>query len=926
MQTDGRVLEGRVSAIQRIKPVAVLRYAFLPGIVPRIKDFARSGFGWLAYLMAYLYACVRLLPGDHPYLLPSNKGRYGIRSVIAEAANRLVIKRGNIDQIVIFFIILLGFVLLVLQFGILLGGFMLHPAFAADIFTTPNPNTDIAFELLDKVFAIPDLFNSQYDPAAIGMPPFNDALHQLIEFYNFAILLVAVVIFLYYMVLVVAETANSGSPFGRRFSQIYAPLRLIMAVGLLVPLNYGLNGAQYITLFAAKMGSSVATNAWILFNQTLTDSMGGGNANPLGGPHQSLVARPQLPDVAQVVQFMSVVDACTYAYETKYENPPYTTANAAERTNIEPYLVWGSADSAPMAGTDYATAIGATMFNGRDIVVRFGHKSAAMYGKYTGNVYPFCGEMTIHVDDMTQIGSQLIQEGYYNLVRDLFGAPALTQFARRAAAIYLTNQPAPETINVADDANPNAEMPVEAFRQARVNEVNERIRTAVFDARDQMIAATDFAIPPELMDRGWAGASIWYNRIAMWNGALFGSVFNVPTPSVMPSAMEKVERQRRMQDENVDASNRYEPLLQQGQPVDLAPGEDQIARMLNAVYKYWRLDNPTAPTDSRGTGNVIMDLMNALFPINSLFQLRYNDDVHPLAQLVGMGKSIVDTAVRNLMIGLAFGAVGGMTEMLQAGMGAPLSFFSNMFIGLTTLGLAIGFILYYVLPFLPFIYFFFAVGSWVKTIFEAMVGVPLWALAHLRIDGNGLPGDAAMNGYFLIFEIFLRPFLILSGLIGGMIVFSAMTRVVHDIFPLLIVNTGGYDSANLFAAVPDPNVSFKGGVLDEFFYSVIYTIIIYSMATASFKLIDQIPDHAMQWLGASIRPFSDDPNRDVVGNLTRYAAIGGMEVTRRGVGALQQGAVLTGNVGGAALQSLQGRTQMRMATQSVRPPTPPGKP
>ena len=50
----------------------------------------------------------------------------------------------------------------------------------------------------------------------------------------------------------------------------------------------------------------------------------------------------------------------------------------------------------------------------------------------------------------------------------------------------------------------------------------------------------------------------------------------------------------------------------------------------------------------------------------------------------------------------------------------------------------------------------FAVGGWVKGLFEAMVGVPLWALAHIRIDGQGLAGDAALNGYFLIFEIFIH--------------------------------------------------------------------------------------------------------------------------------------------------------------------------
>ncbi len=914
-------MEGRVSVLRRIEPVTVLRYVFLPGIVPRVRSFARTGFGSLAFLMAYLYACVRLLPPDHPYLRPENAGRFGMRHVIAEAANRLVLKRENTDQIVMFVILLLGFVLLVLQFALLFSGMIFRPAFAdppmpfAGIFVTANPLNDIAFELLDKVFAIPDLYNSQYDPGP-AVPPFNAALHQLIEFYNFAILLVGVLIFLYYMIVVVAETAATGTPFGRRFSHIYAPLRLVIAIGLLVPLNYGFNGAQYIALYAAKMGSSVATNVWLTFNDALTDAMGG-NSNAAGVPAQTLVARPQFPDLNDLVQFMSLVKACERGYEISYQQPPYGTVNTPERTEIQPYLVWGTADSAPMAGTDYATAIGDTMFNNRDILIRFGHKSQPLYGRYSGYVYPFCGEITVPISDVTQIGARMIQEQYYNIIRDLYNSVALTRFAERATALNLTRDPrsgAPQDVVIPGDNNPNPGMPDEAWRQAQVNQLNERVRVAVLDARDQMIAGTNFAVPVELTNRGWAGAAIWYNRIAMWNGALFGSVFNTPAPAHMPAVMEKVEQERRVHDENVDSTKRYEPYMQEGRPVGLEPGEFGIAKLLNGVYQYWRIDNPGASPDGRNTGNIFMDLMNALFPVNSLFQIRNNVDVHPLAQLVGLGKSIMDTAVRNLVLGLGFGALGGMMEILQPGMGAPLNFFSGMFVMLTTMGLTIGFILYYVLPFLPFIYFFFSVGSWVKAIFEAMVGAPLWALAHLRVDGNGLPGEAAMNGYYMLFEIFLRPVLTLSGLIGGLLIFSALTRVLHDIFPLLISNVAGYDSTLLAAAAPDPAVSFKGSVLDEFFYSILYTVLVYSMGTSCFKLIDQIPDHAIQWLGANIQPFADD--RDTIEKFTQYAAYGSYRITNKGVYAFQEGARSVGEVGGAALRSLQNRTNRAVGRQS----------
>ena len=165
--------------------------------------------------------------------------------------------------------------------------------------------------------------------------------------------------------------------------------------------------------------------------------------------------------------------------------------------------------------------------------------------------------------------------------------------------------------------------------------------------------------------------------------------------------------------------------------------------------------------------------MSAVFGLNGLFNVRdtitgtdaagnaTQITIHPLAQLSTIGKSLVESAIQNmgLAIGMSFG--GGLLGALGPHLGPALQSASAMFSSIATVGLSVGFILYYILPFLPFMYFFFAVGGWVKGLFEAMVGTPLWGLAHLRIDGDGLPGRTAMSGYVLIFEIFLRPILCL---------------------------------------------------------------------------------------------------------------------------------------------------------------------
>ena len=895
-----------------VKPQQVLGYMLLPGILPRIREFVQSGFGWLSYLVAYLYACVRLLPANHPYLNTSNSGRYSIRHVVMEAAGNLQFRRENLDQIVVFFTILAGFVLLALQFVLFVVGFLANPALAmpAGLFMTPNPTNDIAFMLLDKVFAIPNLYGSQYDPGAGGVPAFNAALHNLFRFYNIAILIVGVVIFIYYVIVVVAETATTGTPFGRRFSHVYAPLRLVVAVGLLVPLNYGLNSAQYITLFAAKYGSSLATNAWLTFNTALTDA---GN-NALGQAGETLLARPTPPEVGNLIQFMSIVLTCAKGYEVQYrDTTPYGTANNLEPINIQPYLVYSAAGSEPIFTQDYDAAL--ALFGNRDLIIRFGHWSTEMFRGKRGYVYPFCGEIRVSVDDVTQIGAQEIQGKYYQLVKDLWSNTRLNEFANRAVAMYLPRAGVqPQDVAVNGDAAGNDRLPVEGWRRQLASETNEGIIAIINQARDDMVAGTNFSTPQELKDRGWGGAAIWYNRIAMWNGALMGAAFNTPAPAAMPTGMQRSEDERRIHNENGDAAKRYEPYISSAtnRAVGLEPLEEPIIRMLNEVYQYWRQDGATTSVDNKVSGNIFMDMINAIFPVGALMEIRNNVDVHPLAQLTGLGKSIVDSAVRNLMFGLAFAGLGGMGEMFDPNIGGMLGAISSMFVTLSMFGITIGFILYYVLPFLPFMYFFFAIGNWVKSIFEAMVGVPLWALAHLRIDGQGLPSDAAMNGYFLIFEIFLRPILTLFGLLGGLVIFSALARTLNEIFPLVIMNVTGFDGTE----APAANLAqYKGSVLDEFFYTVIYTMLLYIMATSSFKLIDQIPSQMLRWMSGGVQSFNSqqqDPNDGLV----TYAALGAVSMTGKVTGAMTQGARTGGMAVGTAASSLIGRSGSRIAGSS----------
>ncbi len=879
-----------------IEPKDVIRYVALPGIFPRLKTLFGSGFGSLAYLIAMLYCQTGLLPASHPYCQRAHIGRYGIRHVLAEAANRIVFKKENTDQIVIFSASLIGFVLLIMQFAACMFSLIFRPAhaFVTSFLSTPDPEEDIAFMMLDKVFGIPGLFESQFDPSS--PPPFNAGLQAMFELYSTAILVVALVVFLYYIFVIVGETATSGTPFGQRFDHVWAPLRLVMAVGLLIPLGYGMNTGQYITLYAGKYGSSLATNAWISFNETLDSYLP--VSNPTGEDATKLLAFPNAPDVSPIVAYMSLIRSCEQLYkQERFENE--------SESPIKPYLVKEGGEAVEVsAGYSFKDAV--EYYDGGNVLIRFGQKDKDQFNAETGYVKSFCGDVSIRVTSVSEdIGGFEMQEAYFHYILSVWMNPDNVKFAERVGAKYITGDPQPcDITGLPGDCK---ELPPNEWRQDFVNNQQAVLESELAAGWEKISGDERFALNEEILKYGWGGAGIWYNRIAELNGSFFAAVQYIPSLVQYPDVMQQVSEQKQRENANIPQSDMFSLRMGNNEPSNLASDEKNIAIGLNAVYMYWLTDG-TNLADSKMTpsDNSFINGILAVFGAEGLFDLRENDAraVHPMAQLVGLGRALIDSTLQNLLYTAGFAAMGGFLGAVGQNKAGPIfDALSGAVFSIATITLVAGLILYYVLPFLPFIYFYFAVGAWIKTLLEAMVGVPLWALAHMRIDGKGLPADQASNGYFLILEIFIRPTLTVFGLIGAIVIFGAQARLLHDIFDIVIDNLTGFEEA-------DPSVEIIPGVegfsvdrgpIDDLFFTIMYVMIIYLAGIACFKLIDQVPNQILRWLGtgaSSLGDMKDDPTESMV----QYAAMGGATVGRQIASGVKEMGSFGGSVSGSLAQ------------------------
>ena len=1023
---------------------SAVKYVFLPGVLPRFKTLFLNGFSLLAYYVAVVYAMAGLIPRAHPYLNQENIGTFGVRQAIFTAFRNLEFRWKNIDRILFFFAVVTGLFLTLLYlvgfvFYILIG----TSSAAVDLttlFANPYPQEDIAFMMMDKMLGIPGIYNSNvgYDPARFGPfpSPFHYALQTLFSYYSYGMLAAAVLIFIYFIVEIVLETANTGTPFGKHFENPFVPLRLIAAIGLLIPLSYGMNSAQYITLYVAKMGSNFATNAWIDFIGTMN--------NPMGMDNKELMALPISPDYAGLAKDVFVIRACKdvdqrLASRLDPSDDPAPSTNPDEivvvgakaKTFIDAFFVDGDRSfnvlgRGTQPGKKWPAGYGANYLNlyleglrfykGKNVKIVFGRYDKEHINenknKFPGGIEPVCGEITIPnflpegqpipagdvspaevnegmligashmyailkmIYDVTKDGwadtlSDTTDEYYnYRLMRmatdryfyldTSIGQKEVTklqyEYGDPQKKYYCPNDSDDDDID--DDGDLKFErlgvcngpienkffvMLIEEYQryfsygpvmgydyftglgQQKLNERYSAINCGknVSGAADTCNRLRDFAQKTRdgyqdylpypsvyfedlgqtnefnidknratgLLRYGWGGAGIWYKLLAEKNGKLMGSTNELPRVTHLPMIMENIAGEKGATDNATSSSGceRYNPSVAGTAPISQAGNErgaKDLAEMYYGICKNLNLNEHMrmVATNTVKSGNPLVDMINSLFGMKTLFSFRENSEVHPMAQLAALGRALIDKAVFTIATSTGSSAFGGLLSLFGLSTGGATGDFitaigegtmalAHMMVSFATTGLVAGILLYYVLPFMPFMYFFFAVGTWVKTVFEALVGMPLWALAHLRLDGGpGFAGKAASGGYYMLLEIFIRPILTIFALVASMLIFMALANMLNVTWGIVTDNLVGFDP-NTQLSANELDVAHLRPRLDQFFYTIIYIIFMYMTATGCFKLIDQIPDGIMRWL-SDVRTWGPNDSADeMVGDVGQTVGV-----------------------------------------------------
>jgi conjugal transfer/type IV secretion protein DotA/TraY len=353
----------------------------------------------------------------------------------------------------------------------------------------------------------------------------------------------------------------------------------------------------------------------------------------------------------------------------------------------------------------------------------------------------------------------------------------------------------------------------------------------------------------QLSTLGWSSAAAYYLGFARLNGLTLSLASGIPTV-------------------NMPSFEGLSPSLQ----ADIAPLFTSSSSFLDKLKTYVSTaDGMTSPggnadtlTGTAGTsagtdgGGMMERLFRALNFTPTLLQSLV-DNLSPTAEnwadpfggLIALGNQMVMVAMTALgLAGIASTTTGTAATTLfnaltmnWAGVVGTLTlsvlmqfFATPIFVGCMAL-LMPGLTIAFVLPMIPWVMWMAGIIGYLILVCEAMVAVPLWMMAHLTYEGDGLHGRG-FAGYELLFNILFRPVLMIIGLFLGYFIFTCASWLIRMSFGIAaaFVLGDGWIVTNW---------------LGLFVLLAIFVLAHTVAAIASFQMITLIPHHVPRMIGFS---------------------------------------------------------------------------
>lgn len=638
----------------------------------------------------------------------------------------------------------------------------------------------------------------------------------------------------YTIVVGTMSTAHDGQALGKKWSSVWVPIRTVLGVALIVPIKNGFCGIQLIIVWLALQGIALADSAWDAYSK-----------DPLQG---ATYAAPALePGLKPIFIAAMQAGACQYSlqqYVNKIQTQGSSAAASATALNSGSNISVLNPQGMTVTGGSYSTGV---MYN-------FGFSASS--GAQVTNAAAICGSFSLPGSSSNTGTSSSTEKP--ETAGDLVQMESLKEAVFNAQATALK-----DLLQTGSDLG----YQIASTNSTDIDSVASQMKTALANYSNTVSTETSNSFSSILSDDGvsdmqkdgFISAGAWFYRIVKAQQAVTEQVSTLPLHQTFLTNSS-------VNQFNDKIGANIEKVMKVGneakkQTTNLSESGDDV----NSWVNYFINRVNFSSFYSRMTENPLYAATN--FGLNMISGAGY-----------AVTAIVAATVGGSLLAGNIAGKMGGADTALLA----LSTFFAPLLAIITTSILLPGIYLAVYLPMIPFIIWTGTVIGWLVLVVEALFAGPLWAMAHMAPDADGLVGRQG-QGYMLIMSLILRPVLMVIGFVAAISMLKPAALFVNYFYA--------------FAAAGS-NAGGISGFVQTIGSVIVYCMLLNNLVKKILSMIHALPDAILQWIGGA--------GSNVLG---KYG---------QGVEGGTSNAFMGGVVGGAGASMVKGATNRLSQNSSSR--------
>ncbi|OGT25079.1 MAG: hypothetical protein A3B71_00500 [Gammaproteobacteria bacterium RIFCSPHIGHO2_02_FULL_42_43] len=221
-------------------------------------------------------------------------------------------------------------------------------------------------------------------------------------------------------------------------------------------------------------------------------------------------------------------------------------------------------------------------------------------------------------------------------------------------------------------------------------------------------------------------------------------------------------------------------------------------------------------------------------------------EYNPISVLMGMGGRLLTAVVSMWIAAISLSTIGAIAAGWCSGkfpaagvFNAIMSWVKSIIMLISSAILVPGAILAYYVPLYPFFVFTFAAVGWFLLVVEGMAAAPLVCVGITHPEGHDFLGKGE-QALMLFLSIFLRPTLMIIGLIASMVVSFVAFHMLLSGFATVMHSLSG-------------STTFKDSgllvLVNQVVVLVIFGFITMTLIEQCYGLIFKLPNYIMAWIG-----------------------------------------------------------------------------